>query len=89
MTSRELAYSEIERLVKNFKGMPAAQRKGLNEMQMRLGYILALFKALGGDTSNFNKVSPEEKVSRGWVVFRSALRMCHASFWKLRKSTRT
>ncbi len=69
MTTQELAYSEIERLVKSFKDMPAAQRKGLNEMQTRLGYILPLFKALGWDTSNINEVSPEEKVSRGWVDF--------------------
>ena len=38
MTSQEVAYTEIERLVKSFKDMPAAQRKGLNEMQTRLGY---------------------------------------------------
>ena len=38
-------------------------------MQTRLGYILPLFKALGWDTSNINEVSPEEKVSRGWVDF--------------------
>ena len=49
--------------------MPAAQRKGLNEMQTRLGYILPLFKALGWDINNINEVSPEEKVSRGWVDF--------------------
>ena len=69
MTAQETAYTEIERLVKSFKDMPAAQRKGLNEMQTRLGYILPLFKALGWDTSNINEVSPEEKVSRGWVDF--------------------
>src|SRR6266498_3095131 len=69
MSNQEAAYSEIERLVKSFKSMPAAQRKGLNEMQTRLGYILPLFKALGWDTSNINEVSPEEKVSRGWVDF--------------------
>lgn len=40
MTTQETAYAEIERLVKSFKDMPAAQRKGLNEMQTRLGYIL-------------------------------------------------
>ena len=39
MTNQELAFSEIERLVKSFKDMPAAQRKGLNEMQTRLGCI--------------------------------------------------
>jgi predicted type IV restriction endonuclease len=60
MTDQELAYTEIERLVKSFKDMPASQRKGMNEMQTRLGYILPLFKALGWDTSNINEVNPEE-----------------------------
>jgi type I restriction-modification system DNA methylase subunit len=69
MTAPESAYTEIEKLVKTFKGMPAAQRKGLNEMQTRLGYILPLFRALGWDINNINEVSPEEKVSRGWVDF--------------------
>jgi type I restriction-modification system DNA methylase subunit len=49
--------------------MPALQRKGLNEMQTRLGYILPLFRALGWDINNINEVSPEEKASRGWVDF--------------------
>ena len=69
MTNQELAYSEIEKLVTNFKGIPAAKRKSINEMQTRNGYILPLFKALGWDTSNINEVNPEEKVSRGWVDF--------------------
>lgn len=69
MTNQELAYSEIQRLITQFKNLPASQRKGLNEMQTRLGYILPMFKALGWDTSNINEVSPEEKVSRGWVDF--------------------
>ncbi|OGN74885.1 MAG: hypothetical protein A2X25_00975 [Chloroflexi bacterium GWB2_49_20] len=69
MTDQELAYVEIEKLVRNFKKIPAAQRKGMNEMQTRLGYILPLFSALGWNTSNMNEVSPEEKVSRGWVDF--------------------
>ncbi|HKY55678.1 MAG TPA: hypothetical protein VJM08_15280, partial [Anaerolineales bacterium] len=69
MIAQELAYTEIEKLVTNFKNIPALQRKGMNEMQTRLGYILPLFRALGWDTSNINEVSPEEKVSRGWVDF--------------------
>lgn len=69
MAERETAYYEIENLVKTFKNMPAAKRKGLNEMQTRLGYILPMFKALGWNTSNIDEVSPEEKVSRGWVDF--------------------
>ena len=55
MTAQELAYTEVERLVTNFKNMPASQRKGLNEMQTRLGYILPLFKALGWDTNNITR----------------------------------
>ena len=69
MTTQELAYTEIQRLVTSFKNMPASQRRGMNEMQTRLGYILPMFRALGWDTSNINEVSPEEKVSRGWVDF--------------------
>ncbi|MBL1171462.1 MAG: N-6 DNA methylase [Chloroflexi bacterium] len=69
MTNQELAYTEIQRLITQFKNLPASQRKGLSEMQTRLGYILPMFKALGWDTSNINEVSPEEKVSRGWVDF--------------------
>ncbi|MBN2116648.1 MAG: N-6 DNA methylase [Anaerolineales bacterium] len=69
MTTQELAYTEVEKLVKGFRSLSAPQRKGMNEMQTRLGYILPLFKALGWDTSNINEVSPEEKVSRGWVDF--------------------
>jgi hypothetical protein len=42
MMAQELAYTEIEKLVTNFKNMPATQRRGLNEMQTRLGYILPL-----------------------------------------------
>ncbi|WKZ48839.1 MAG: N-6 DNA methylase [Anaerolineales bacterium] len=69
MTNQEIAYTEIQRLVTDFKNLTAQQRKSMNEMQTRLGYILPLFKALGWDTSNINEVSPEEKVSRGWVDF--------------------
>ncbi|MGC1375216.1 MAG: N-6 DNA methylase [Anaerolineales bacterium] len=69
MSTPDLAYTQIESLVHKFKAMPAAQRRGMNEMQTRLGFILPLFSALGWDTSNINEVSPEEKVSRGWVDF--------------------
>jgi type I restriction-modification system DNA methylase subunit len=69
MIERETAYSDIENLVAKFKHMPAAQRKGLNEMETRLGYILPMFKALGWDITDIDEVSPETKVSRGWVDF--------------------
>ncbi len=47
MTTQELAYTEVEKLVKSFNSLSTSQRKGMNEMQTRLGYILSLFRALG------------------------------------------
>ena len=46
MTTPETAYTEIEKLVQGFKSLPAMQRKNMNEMQTRLGYILPMFRAL-------------------------------------------
>lgn len=37
--NQELAYTEIEKLITNFKNMPAAQRKGLNEMNAAWVYF--------------------------------------------------
>jgi type I restriction-modification system DNA methylase subunit len=67
--AQEVAYSEIERLIKKFKALSAAERKQFNESATRLGYILPLFQALGWDIQDKSIVSPEEKVSRGWVDF--------------------
>ena len=69
MTISETAYAEIETLVKRFKALTSAERKKMNENATRQGYILPLFRALGWNTDNVNEVSPEEKVSRGWVDF--------------------
>ena len=32
MTTQELAYTEIEKLVKSFKSLPGPQRRGMNEI---------------------------------------------------------
>jgi predicted type IV restriction endonuclease len=69
MATPEKAYSDIEKLVCKFKALSAAERRTMNEMQTRLGFILPLFAALGWDTSDMHEVSPEEKVSRGFVDF--------------------
>ena len=69
MTLQETAYTQIEQLVQRFKSLPASERKGMNENATRQGYILPLFRALGWNVDNVNEVSPEEKVSRGWVDF--------------------
>ncbi len=39
MTNQEFAYAEIQRLVASFKNLSASQRRSMNEMQTRLGYI--------------------------------------------------
>jgi type I restriction-modification system DNA methylase subunit len=69
MTNCEAAYSEIEKLTQKFKATTARQRKNMNEHATRQGYILPMFRALGWDIDNINEVSPEEKVSRGFVDF--------------------
>src|SRR3990172_2999639 len=69
MVALDTAYSQVEKLVQRFKALSVMGRKALNEDATRQGYILPLFKALGWDTTNVNEVSPEEKVSRGFVDF--------------------
>jgi len=69
MSTPEHAYDRIEKLIHNFKALTAGQRKSMNENATRQGYILPLFAALGWDIGNVNEVSPEEKVSRGFVDF--------------------
>ena len=69
MSVPELAYAEIETLVKMFKALSSAEFRGMNEHATRQGYILPMFRALGWNTDNINETSPEEKVSRGWVDF--------------------
>jgi len=67
--AQQTAYAEVERLVKKFKALSSTQRKNLNENATRQGFILPLFRALGWNIDDINEVSPEEKVSRGWVDF--------------------
>jgi predicted type IV restriction endonuclease len=69
MTGSATAYDRISILVKKFKNLSAAKRRSINEMATRLGYILPLYSALGGETANNYEVNPEEKVSRGFVNF--------------------
>jgi hypothetical protein len=69
MTNQETAYTAIGQLVQRFKSLSASERKSMNENATRQGYILPLFRALGWNVDNVNEVSPEEKVSRGWVDF--------------------
>jgi len=65
----ETAYAEIEKRVRMFKALSKRERDSYNEAKTRSAFILPLFQALGWDISDPNQVSPEEKVSRGWVDF--------------------
>jgi hypothetical protein len=69
MSDSDLALTGIQALVKNFKALSASARKGMNENATRQGYILPMFRLLGWNVDNVNEVSPEEKVSRGFVDF--------------------
>ncbi len=65
----QIAYTEVERLIRKFKGLSAPARKAYNEDNTRKDFILPLFRALEWDTQDSAQVSAEEKVSRGWVDF--------------------
>ena len=69
MPTPDAAYAKVERIVKKFKALPAAERRAYNEAATRQAFILPLFEALGWNTDDPAEVSPEEKVSRGWVDF--------------------
>ncbi len=70
MTSNaKLAYKQMEELVERFQSLSDTERSQLNEAATCQGFILPMFKALGWDTSNPFEVSPEEKVSKGWVDY--------------------
>ena len=69
MTTLEYAHDKIKQLVHKFKALSPAARRQMNEDATRQGYILPLFGALGWNTEDVNEVSPEERVSKGWVDF--------------------
>jgi predicted type IV restriction endonuclease len=69
MTTQEQAYDRIKQKVQEFKNLPVARQKAMNENATRQGFILPLFNALGWNVEDINEVSPEERVSKGWVDF--------------------
>src|SRR4030042_6917039 len=86
MTTPEIAYPIIEKLVHKFKALSAPERRKMNEDATRLGYILPLFAALGWDIADMHEVSPEEKVSRGWVDFSFRLGIVPRFFLETKKA---
>ncbi len=68
-TSYAKAEIEVKRLVDRFASLTVHNRKQYNEPATRQGFILPLFRALDWNTENTREVSPEEKVSRGFVDF--------------------
>ena len=60
---------EVEGLVERFARLSARNRKRYNEPATRQEFILPLFRALGWNIEDTREVSPEERVSRGYVDF--------------------
>lgn len=65
---------EVERLVDQFASLSTRNRKRYNEAATRQQFILPLFRALGWNIENTREVSPEERVSRGFVDFAFRIR---------------
>jgi hypothetical protein len=63
------AKAEVGQLVDRFARLSAHNRKHYNEPATRQEFILPLFRALGWNVDDAREVSPEEKVSRGFVDF--------------------
>lgn len=63
------AQTEVERLIERFAGLSARNRRGYNEPATRQEFILSLFRGLGWNIEDTREVSPEERVSRGYVDF--------------------
>jgi hypothetical protein len=61
-------------LVERFGQLSARNRKGYNEPATRQEFMLPLFRALGWNIEDTREVSPEERVSRGYVDFAFRLR---------------
>jgi adenine-specific DNA-methyltransferase len=70
----ESAKTEVERLIERFDRLSARNRRGYNEPATRQEFILPLFRALGWNIEDTREVSPEERVSRGYVDFAFRLR---------------
>ncbi len=63
------ARAEVGRLVDRFARLSAHNHKHYNEPATRQEFILPLFRALGWNVEDAREVSPEEKVSRGFVDY--------------------
>jgi len=72
--NHQSAKIEVERLVEHFARLSARNRRGYNEPATRQEFILPLFRALGWNIEDTREVSPEERVSRGYVDFAFRLR---------------
>jgi predicted type IV restriction endonuclease len=67
--SYQSAKTEVERLAEHFARLSARNRRGYNEPATRQEFILPLFRAPGWNIEDTREVSPEERVSRGYVDF--------------------
>jgi len=84
-TNYESAKTKVERLIERFARLSARNRKGYNEPATRQEFILPLFRALGWNIEDTREVSPEERVSRGYVDFSFRLRGIPRFFLETKK----
>jgi type I restriction-modification system DNA methylase subunit len=63
------AKADVERLVDRFASLRVRNHRRYNEAATRQEFILPLFRALGWNIDDTREVSPEEKVSKGYVDF--------------------
>jgi len=83
--SYQSAKIQVEQLVERFAQLSARNRKGYNEPATRQEFILPLFRALGWNVEDTREVSPEERVSRGYVDFSFRLRGIPCFFLETKK----
>lgn len=74
VSSYTKAKIDVEQLVDRFARLSTRNRKRYNEAATRQEFVLPLFRALGWNIEDTREVSPEERVSRGFVDFAFRIR---------------
>ena len=65
MTDREAARAEIRALVARYQALDATQRRRYSEEEVKQGFLLPLFRALGWDVEKRDEVRAEARSGRG------------------------
>ena len=65
MSDKELAREQVAALVARYDSLSARKRRGYSEEEVKQGFLLPLFRALGWDVENRDDVRAEERVGEG------------------------